>query len=337
MPLTRQDDDFPKSVPGIDGDDSHDSAHANQRQKQEQEQNRQRSQSTSSTSSITSLFESSLALLGSLPVATSSSSIDKPILFDSERYGQFKLYLNSAVDTYDEIQLQSHLLWPSSPKLAQLMEEGEEAHAVESRIGIRGESVLELGAGSALLSLLAARMGASQIEVTDYPQPGIMDAIRKNVKANLNEEEQSRVSISSLDWTDEVALQAMSARHPRGFTRILAADTLWMAHLNASQLKVMTSLLSPAAHSKIIIVAGLHTGRHVIRSFLDMALEAGLEIERAEELDRREEGELGIDWKAIVLRGGGGGGCEVHEGIEAERRRWLAFIVLRWRSEKDGG
>lgn len=79
--------------------------------------------------------------------------------------------------------------------------------------------VLELGAGSALLSLLAARMKASQVAITDYPSTGILDAIRKNVECNLDEEERSRVSVNALDWTDELALRDMSERYPEGFTR----------------------------------------------------------------------------------------------------------------------
>lgn len=105
-----------------------------------------------------------------------------------------------------------------------------------------------------------------------------------------------------------------------------------MGHLNASQLKVMTRLLSQSPDSRIIIVAGLHTGRFVIQSFLKMAMAGGLEIERAQEIDRREEREKGIDWKRIV-EDGNNHQEEIVEGIEEERRRWLVHIVLK-RSER---
>lgn len=75
-----------------------------------------------------------------------------------------------------------------------------------------------------MLSLLAARMGASHVEITDYPAPGIMDAIRRNVDTNLNEEERGRVSVTALDWTDKDALQSMVAKHPHGFTRFVNAQ-----------------------------------------------------------------------------------------------------------------
>lgn len=102
-----------------------------------------------------------------------------------------------------------------------------------------------------------------------------------------------------------------------------------MGHLNTSQLRVMTTLLSRSSTSRIIILAGLHTGRHVIRTFLDTCIEVGLEIERAEEIDRRNEiEEKGIDWKKVVEEKWSEE--SIVEGIEEERRRWLVWIILRW-------
>lgn len=98
--------------------------------------------SASSSSSITSLFESSLSLLGSLPVATSrSASSNKPVLHQSIKHGQFKLYL-SDMDTFEDIQLQSHLLWPSSPKLAQLMEENQLVKGIKGERGVAASVII---------------------------------------------------------------------------------------------------------------------------------------------------------------------------------------------------
>jgi len=132
MPSTAEVEDLRKSTHMQDGDEK---------------KHRQRSGSASSStssiasaSSITSLFESSLALLGSLPVATSSSN-DRPIIHKSIKNGTFKLYLNSSAGSFEEIQLQSHLLWPSSPRLAELMEEEQNGRSI---IGIKGERGMSL-------------------------------------------------------------------------------------------------------------------------------------------------------------------------------------------------
>lgn len=152
-----KDDDSRKSVPNTITKDNEDDDNSSNKDIHILPRGRSQSitstASTTTTSSITSLFESSLSLLGSLPVATSissSSSSNKPILYNSKYNGIFKLYLNSSVENSDEIQLQSHLLWPSSPKLAELIEEneGKHAHAIEDNnssssdnchIGIKGE------------------------------------------------------------------------------------------------------------------------------------------------------------------------------------------------------
>lgn len=128
-----EDDDSPKSVSCVTKDNDFTCSSNKQR-----ERSHSTSSSTSSTSSISSLFESSLALLGSLPVATSLSSSGKPIIHLSKQNGNFKLYLNSSIENFNEIQLQSHLLWPSSPRLAELMED-EEAKTKDGEIGIKGE------------------------------------------------------------------------------------------------------------------------------------------------------------------------------------------------------
>lgn len=74
----------------------------------------------------------------------------------------------------------------------------------------------------------------------------------------------------------------------------------------------------------------------MIHSFLKMAVhEAGLEVERAEEIDRREEREAGIDWRNLIENNADGD--EIHEGIEEERRRWLVYVVLKWPAEKRAG
>lgn len=67
--------------------------------------------------------------------------------------------------------------------------------------------MLELGAGAALPSIIASKCGARQVAVTDYPAPGILEAISKNVKANVVEDAQDNLHILGLDWTDAVRAQ----------------------------------------------------------------------------------------------------------------------------------
>ena len=67
--------------------------------------------------------------------------------------------------------------------------------------------MLELGAGAALPSIIASKCGARQVVVTDYPAPGILEAISKNVEANVVEEARANIHVLGLDWTDVVRAQ----------------------------------------------------------------------------------------------------------------------------------
>jgi predicted nicotinamide N-methyase len=46
---------------------------------------------------------------------------------------------------------------------------------------VKGKSVLELGAGAGLPSLICAINGASQVVVTDYPDADLIENLRYNI------------------------------------------------------------------------------------------------------------------------------------------------------------
>lgn len=81
------------------------------------------SSSNTSTSSL-DIFESALTLLGSLPVARTSSGKERPIIHTSDRFGELKLYLPD-VEGEDERMLQSHLLWPAGVRMAECLQKGQ--------------------------------------------------------------------------------------------------------------------------------------------------------------------------------------------------------------------
>jgi nicotinamide N-methyltransferase len=58
------------------------------------------------------------------------------------------------------------------------------------RLPLAGTTLLELGAGAALPSLLAAGLPAQDaprfVAITDYPDPGIMRNVERNVAANAS-------------------------------------------------------------------------------------------------------------------------------------------------------
>lgn len=84
---------------------------------------------------------------------------------------------------------EAHHLWNGS----RVISEHFEAHPEE----VKGKTVLELGAGAGLPSLVAAALGAQKVVVTDYPDPDIVETMERNV--------------------DECALVPRGSVAPRGF------------------------------------------------------------------------------------------------------------------------
>lgn len=116
--------------------------------------------------------------------------------------------------------------WNAALALATFFDTNEELY--------RARCVLELGAGGALPSIVAAKNGARKVSkspyifcyfsyvslrsrlihriccalykvvITDYPDASLVDNIRYNVDANTNEEEQSRVKVHGYIWGQDV-------------------------------------------------------------------------------------------------------------------------------------
>jgi hypothetical protein len=123
------------------------------------------------------------------------------------------------------------------------------------------------------------------------------------------------------------------------FTRIIAADCLWMVHQHENLVKTLLWFLSEGTkgtitsstgqeedaeeaeegegeEGRVWIVAGIHTGRAIVASFFETALAMGLDTESIYERDLNGEGRR--PWEPI--RAG--------EGVE-NRRRWVIIAVLK--------
>jgi EEF1A N-terminal glycine/lysine methyltransferase len=77
-----------------------------------------------------------------------------------------------------------------------------------------------------------------------------------------------------------------STVHAGSYTRILAADCLWMPDQHRNLAATMTHFLSSTPGSCVLIVAGFHTGRANVAAFLEEIVpEEGLEVVKIMEKD----------------------------------------------------
>jgi nicotinamide N-methyltransferase len=86
---------------------------------------------------------------------------------------------------------------------------------------IQGNSVLELGAGAGLPSIIAALAGAQRVVVTDYPDASLVENLRYNVDMNVPEDRRGRIR--------EAVSKGVVSRMPLPDTgpRVIFGDTTW--------------------------------------------------------------------------------------------------------------
>ncbi|WEW60445.1 nicotinamide N-methyltransferase [Emydomyces testavorans] len=259
-------------------------------------------------------------------------------------------------------RLFAHYLWGGALVVAERIEEAERLRREEEeedvRVGrtwsVRGQKVLEVGAGAALPSVIAALAGADIISITDHPSSAALrGAIQSCIAQNVSQETvRARISVHPHEWgvffensskrgsgeTENVGGKVIkfAADNKGTFTRIICADCLWIKdqheHLVRSLLWFLKAPNKGSRGSEAAtqddgeygiawVVAGFHTGREIVASFFETAVSMGLVVEDIYERDinaTSEMGEVTREW------------MPVREGEGPENRaRWCVVAVLR--------
>lgn len=162
-----------------------------------------------------------------------------------------------------------------------------------------------------IVSVLA---GARQAVISDFPAPELLANIKVNVKRIIPVQLLEKVAVESHEWG--AVHDEFSSGHAQYFTRILSADCLWNSGQHHNLAQSMLHFLSFDATARVWVVAGFHTGRAKVASFLEVAVEAGLEIEEIWERDVN-----GGEREWIKEQG--------KSEDATERKRWLVVAILR--------
>ncbi|KAF4535934.1 Nicotinamide n-methyltransferase [Lasiodiplodia theobromae] len=180
---------------------------------------------------------------------------------------------------------------------------------------VEGEKVLELGAGVGLAGIVSTLVGAEEVVISDYPAPEILENLKSNVERNVPDNLKSKVSVQGHQWGDLGSPFAVA--NAGRFTRILAADCLWMPHEHRSLAKSMLHFLSPDPQARVFVIAGFHTGRAKMAPFFEIVEEEGLAIDDIYEMDAEAKRR---EWASER-----DGGREDH----GERKKWLVVAQLK--------
>jgi EEF1A N-terminal glycine/lysine methyltransferase len=183
--------------------------------------------------------------------------------------------------------------------------------------------ILELGAGAGLPSVVIAKTYEDvAVVASDYPDEELIAALEANVQRN-------RVAgccwVVPYAWGNDPSvlfsssnLQPSYPAGPEGFDVVLAADTLWNPDLHELFIKTLCLTLRRTPDARIYLVAGLHTGRYTLQTFMSLVEQFGLIIEHR--IEREVSGDGRREWDVSRAEG----------EEEKERRRWVVNMTIRW-------
>ena len=181
--------------------------------------------------------------------------------------------------------------------------------------------ILELGAGAGLPSILISKSYPDVlVTCSDYPDESLIQTLAENARRN---DVSDRCRIVPYAWGSDTSPLLLSQNAHEdltpGFDVVLAADTLWNSDTHHIFVQTLRLTLKRSPRARVQLVAGLHTGRYVIQSFLKLVLDAGFVAEDIKE--RRVGASDERPWSVDRAEG----------EDEQERRRWIIWMVFRWR------
>ncbi|XP_078465087.1 protein N-lysine methyltransferase METTL21A isoform X2 [Lampetra planeri] len=162
------------------------------------------------------------------------------------------------------------VVWDAAVVLATYLELG----AVE----VKGKRVLELGAGTGLVGIVAALLGASSVSITD--RAPVLGFIQENVDANLGAGERSRVAVRELSWGE-----GLGAWAPGGHELVLGADIVYVRDTFPALLATLRHLCPHGTETLVLLACRIRYQRD--EDFLEM-LAGSFVVERVHHCSERD-------------------------------------------------
>jgi nicotinamide N-methyltransferase len=148
---------------------------------------------------------------------------------------------------------------------------------------IANKTVLELGAGAGLPSLVCAVLGARKVVVTDYPDPDLVQNLWRNVESCVSGDEK-RVVAEGYCWgADSAPLLAHLEPSPTpGFDVLILADLLFNHSEHAKLVATISATLAKKEDAKALVFFTPYRPWLYEKdmAFFDLVKEAGFAVEK---------------------------------------------------------
>jgi predicted nicotinamide N-methyase len=187
-------------------------------------------------------------------------------------------------------------LWGAALTLSRLVRDGPDL--------VRGRDVLELGSGVGLCGLLAAKMGAKTVALSDFEEP-LLDALDRGVAEN--DVGHCSVVVRALDWTKEAALEDTPTPNPAHamppdarFDVLLGSDVLYEPQHVAALPACVARRMRPTGECVLVNATRYET---MFDDLVAACERAGLKVDRIDigDVGRRQSWHDGAE-RALRLR-----------------------------------
>mmetsp|Transcript_58370 Transcript_58370/g.110057 ORF Transcript_58370/g.110057 Transcript_58370/m.110057 type:complete len:262 (+) Transcript_58370:30-815(+) len=170
---------------------------------------------------------------------------------------------------HENAEISGRRVWPGSLLLSLVLA------SPQSPVNLLGGAVLELGAGSGLASIVAKRLGASRIFITDGDATSTELAVDNLADNNIDcASKDSGIVVARLLWGDCESFKT-DMMPEGGFSVILAADVMYKKHLPPLLFGTMKGLLSPNGVALLVHLVRAGVTQELVRS---AASSAGLDV-----------------------------------------------------------
>lgn len=154
---------------------------------------------------------------------------------------------------------------------------------------IKNKTVLELGAGAGLPSLMCAILGASKVVVTDYPDPDLIENLWYNIEHSglqgtelVDESNQKRIVAEGYTWGADPTSLLAKVPNLRRFDVLILADLLFNHSEHAKLVATVEHTLSQStsAHALVFFTPYRPWLLQKDLAFFDLMREASFSVEK---------------------------------------------------------
>ncbi|KAK3173963.1 hypothetical protein Dsin_032977 [Dipteronia sinensis] len=171
--------------------------------------------------------------------------------------------------------MKGHLLWNAAQVIAIYLEDNVDDL-------VKSKTVLELGAGAGLPSLVCAVLGASKVVVTDYPDIDLIQNLQYNIDHCDALSSKSSIVAEGFLWGNSIAPLRSHLSSDDGFDLLILADILFNHSEHAKLVRTVKEALKPNSNARALVFFTPYRPWLLQNdlNFFNLAKDAGLAVEK---------------------------------------------------------